>query len=128
MERNISGWFEIPVTDMNRAISFYETVFDGIKLDLHELGPLEMAWFPMENGKPGAPGALVKHEDFYKPSTDGVLLYLSSLKDDIQDELSRVEAAGGEILVPRKQISPDYGYMAVIKDTEGNRIAFHSSK
>jgi uncharacterized protein len=50
MKHNIVGWFEIPVSDMNRAIRFYETVFN-LKLDHQLLGPLEMAWFPfVENG------------------------------------------------------------------------------
>ena len=40
--------------------------------------------------------------------------------------MNRVEAAGGKIMVPKTQISPDYGYMAVFIDTEGNRIGLHS--
>lgn len=40
--------------------------------------------------------------------------------------LDKVENAGGKILVPKTQISEDFGYMAVIIDSEGNRIAFHS--
>jgi predicted enzyme related to lactoylglutathione lyase len=53
------------------------------------------------------------------------LVYLNA-NPDLQDVLDRVERAGGKIMVPKTQISPEYGYMAVIIDTEGNRIAFHS--
>ncbi|MDP2624948.1 MAG: VOC family protein [Candidatus Peregrinibacteria bacterium] len=127
MDKNVVGWFEIPVADMNRAIKFYETVF-GFKIDRHEMGPLDMGWFPMIEEGMGSPGSLVKHEEWYKPSTEGALLYFTSQSGDVDVELGRVEAAGGKVLVPRKQISEEYDYMGVIMDTEGNRIAVHSRK
>lgn len=122
---NPFGWVEIPVLDMERAMKFYETVFD-YKLERHQMGPLDMAWFPgVENSK-GSGGTLVKHE-WYKPSTDGgVLVYLTCFSGSVDAELGRVEAAGGKIRVPKKQISEEYGYMAVIVDTEGNCVALHS--
>lgn len=127
MDKNSVGWFEIPVTNMERAMKFYETVLE-IKLEKHEMGPLDMAWFPtVENGM-GSAGSLVCHKDFYKPSADGVLIYFTAFSGDVNIELGRVEAAGGKIVVPRKHISEEYGYMAVILDTEGNRIALHSRK
>ena len=78
-KKNIGGWFEIPVTDMERAIKFYETVFK-IKLSRHKMGTLYMAWFPWAEdvNAPGASGSLVHHPDFYKPSTEGTLMYLMS--------------------------------------------------
>ena len=127
MKKNAVGWFEIPVANMDRAIKFYETVL-GIKLSRNTMGPLDMALFPMDEEAIGSSGSLVHHTEFYKPSRDGVLIYLSSMSNDISDELSRVEGAGGEILIPRRQISEDVGFMAVCIDTEGNRIAFHSRK
>lgn len=125
MNKNAVGWFEIPVTDMDRAIKFYETVL-GIKLERHQMGPLDMAWFPMYPDAPNASGSLVKHPDFYKPSNDGVLIYFTAFSGDVNNELGKVEAAGGTIMVPKKQISPEYGYMGVFQDTEGNRIALHA--
>lgn len=124
MERNVVGWFEIPVKDLDRAIAFYEKVFD-FKLNKQTLGPLEMAWFPMLDEKPGSTGTLVKHE-MYTPSEDGVLVYFTAHSGDLANELSRVEDAGGKILQPKKQISEEYGYMALILDTEGNKVALHS--
>jgi predicted enzyme related to lactoylglutathione lyase len=71
-------------------------------------------------------GALCYNEQFYKPSaTDGPLIYLNA-NPDVQEVLDKVEKAGGKIVVPKTQISPEHGYMAVIMDTEGNRIALHS--
>ncbi len=117
------GWFEIPVLDMDRAVSFYESVFE-CKLELQNLGPLKMAWFPWDHNEKGAGGGLVKHDEFYTPSADGVRIYFSS--EDVADELARVESAGGKIVSPKKEIAPDIGFMALFMDTEGNRIALHS--
>jgi len=69
LKHNIVGWFEIPVLDMDRAVRFYETVFE-IKLDRRQLGPLEMAWFPWVEGGMGSSGSLVRSE-FHKPSENG---------------------------------------------------------
>ena len=126
-KNNVVGWFEIPVTNMERAIQFYEAVF-GIKLERHQMGPLDMAWFPwVENGM-GASGSLVYNREFYKPSRDGVLVYFTAQSGDLYAELSRVEAAGGKVLVPKALIAEDVGYMAVFVDSEGNRVALHSRK
>lgn len=125
MDSNVVGWFEIPVTDIDRAIKFYETIL-GISLSRNKMGPLDMAWFPWVEGGIGAAGSLVCNEDFYRPSTDGTLVYLNSPAGDLSVELARVEDAGGKILVPRTLIKEDIGYMAVFLDTEGNRVAFHS--
>ncbi len=129
LNRNVVGWFEIPVTDMERAVKFYEEVFK-YKLSRHPMGPLDMAWFPGPEGDdmPGSAGSLVYHKDFYKPSPDGSLVYFTAPSGDLENELSRVEKAGGKVLIPKKQISPDVGYMGVFLDTEGNRIAIHTRK
>lgn len=124
-KRNVVGWFEIPVTDMERAMSFYEKLL-GIKITRTPMGPLDMGLFPYDGLEPGSGGALVKHEQFYTPSQEGVLVYFSSLTGNLDDELARVTEAGGQILVPKKQIAPDVGYMALFLDTEGNRVALHS--
>lgn len=125
MENNLVGWFEIPVNNMERAIKFYEEVF-GIKFSRNTMGPLDMAWFPFNEKGLGSSGSLVHHPEHYKPSTDGVLIYFSSRTGDLANELGKVESAGGQILAPKTLIAEDIGYMAVILDTEGNRIALHS--
>lgn len=124
MDYNPVGWFEIPVTDMDRATAFYETLL-GTKINRQQLGPLEMGWF--DSSKPdakGAMGSLVRHPDFYRPSADGVLIYFTA--PDLDAAIAKVEPAGGKVLMPKKQISPEHGFMAVVMDTEGNRIALHS--
>lgn len=122
--KNAISWFEIPTEDINRAQKFYEAIFDITMIPL-DLGQLQMRMFPLESPM-GVGGALNQHKDFYKPSaTDGPLIYLNA-NPDVQLILDKVEAAGGKITVPKTEISPEYGHMAVFIDTEGNRIALHS--
>lgn len=122
MNNNMVGWFEIPVSDMGRAKQFYENVFN-IEISVHDFGGLLMGWFPDRGEAHGAQGTLMK-QDSYIPSKEGVLIYF--LSDDVQNELDKVVAAGGEIYQPKTQISPEHGYMGAFIDSEGNRIALHS--
>lgn len=122
MKHNMVGWFEIPVNDMDRAKAFYEAVFK-IDIQVVDFGGLLMGWFPDRGEVPGAQGTLIKQES-YIPSQEGTLVYFIS--DNVQNELDRVETAGGSIYQPKTQISPEHGYMGVFLDTEGNRIALHS--
>jgi uncharacterized protein len=124
-KNNAVGWFELPVADMERAIKFYETVF-GIKLERNQMGPLDMAWFPWVDDGMGASGSLVYHQEMYKPSVDGVVIYFTAHSGDLANELSRVEPAGGKVIQPKTLITEDIGYMALLIDSEGNRVALHS--
>ncbi len=126
-DMNVVGWFEIPVADMDRAVKFYEAVF-GYRLERHQMGAIDMAWFPMQPESYGAMGALVCNEEFYKPSTEGTLVYFHAPTGELDNELGKVEVAGGKLLIPKTQISEEHGHMAVCLDTEGNRIALHSMK
>ncbi|MDT0559200.1 VOC family protein [Ichthyenterobacterium sp. W332] len=123
MEQNMVAWFEIPVTNMDRAKAFYESVFK-IDIKVEDFGGTLMGWFPSAIGKPGAMGSLVKNEAYIPSDTHGALVYFGS--NDVADELSRVETSGGYVLQDKTQISPEIGFMALFKDTEGNRIALYS--
>ena len=117
------SWFEIPTRDLNRAQKFYETIL-GITFTPLDMENFQMRMFPVEDQM--SVGGCLCFSDSHIPSeTDGPLVYLNA-NPDLQDVLDSVEGAGGKIMVPKTQISPEYGYMAVIIDTEGNRIAFHS--
>lgn len=123
--KNAISWFEIPATDLDRAQKFYEAIFN-VKLDPIDLPNIKMRMFPLEDAQTGVGGAVVDSGGFHKPSqTDGPLIYLNG-NPDVQKILDKVEAAGGKIMVPKTEISPEYGYMAVFFDTEGNRIGLHS--
>ncbi len=119
------SWFEIPSTNIDRAQKFYESIFN-ISMHPMDMEKLKMRLFPIDDMMEGIGGALVDSGGFHKPSlTDGPLLYLNG-NPDVQQVLDRVEAAGGKIMVPKTQISPEHGFMAVFADTEGNRIGLHS--
>ena len=119
------SWFEIPSKDIDRATKFYEAIF-GISLIPMDMPNIKMRMFPVEDQMTDIGGAVVHSDGFHTPSkTEGPLIYLNG-NPDVQHILDRVEAAGGSILVPKTEISPEYGFMAVFIDTEGNRIGLHS--
>lgn len=123
MQHAIS-WFEIPSTNLERATKFYETIF-GVQLIAMDTPNIKMRLFPLED-MTGVGGAIVDSGGFHKPSvTDGPLIYLNG-NPDLENILNKVETAGGKIMVPKTEISPEYGYMAVFIDTEGNRVGLHS--
>ena len=118
---NAINWFEIPAKDLDRACSFYSSVLRG---DIHreEILGQKMGFLP--HGQQEVGGALVEGEG-YEPSQAGPLVYLNGGLD-LAEPLSRVERAGGTVVLPKTKISDEIGYMAIINDTEGNKIAFHS--
>ena len=121
---NAISWFEIPSTDLDRATKFYETIF-SLQLTPMDMQNIRMRMFPIEDMS-GIGGAVVDSGGFHKPSaTDGPMIYLNG-NPDLQKVLDKVEEAGGKVLVPKTEITPEYGSMAVIIDTEGNRIGLHS--
>lgn len=119
------SWFEIPSKDLDRATKFYETIL-GVSLIPMDMPNIKMRMFPIDDPMTGIGGAVVHSDGFFVPSkTDGPLIYLNG-NPDVQQVLDKVQAAGGSIMVPKTEISPEYGFMAVIIDTEGNRIGLHS--
>lgn len=123
--KNAISWFEIPTKDINRAQKFYETIFN-ISMIPMDMPNIKMRMFPLDDMMAQVGGALVDSGGFHLPSDlMGPLIYLNA-NPDVQLVLDKIEAAGGKILVPKTEISPEYGSMAVFLDTEGNRIALHS--
>jgi predicted enzyme related to lactoylglutathione lyase len=125
---NVVNWFEIYTSDFERAKKFYSEVFKHELKDLpmsNENHPeMEYATFPSDANGWGASGALAKL-DAVKPGYGGTLVYFST--EEINNELSRVEAAGGKIINPKMDIG-EFGFIALVQDTEGNIIGLHSMK
>lgn len=117
---NPVNWFEIPVTDLDRAKQFYEAVF-GYEIAINEMGNAKMGWFPFDHEAPGATGTLIQNES-YTPSYEGTLVYFSV--PEIDDVLAKVEAAGGKIINPKFSIG-EFGFCGHFEDCEGNRVALH---
>jgi predicted enzyme related to lactoylglutathione lyase len=114
---NPAMYFEIPVSDMKRAIEFYEKVF-GFDFQLEEIHSNQMALMPFDMDGSGISGALAKGE-IYKPSLHGTLIYLRT--EGIDKTLSRASLAGAKVLFPKAKAG-EYAYVAEIEDSEGNRI------
>ena len=122
--KNAINWFEIPVKDFDKAKKFYETIL-GADLQLMEAMGMKSAFFPAEMETGGIGGCIIQGEG-YEPSATGALVYLNGA-DDLGIALSKVEAAGGKILLPKTAIGPN-GFMAHFTDTEGNKVGLHSMK
>jgi predicted enzyme related to lactoylglutathione lyase len=120
--QNAISWFEIPVTDFERAQKFYSAIFD-YQMPEMPMGPFRMGFF-ISDQQSGVGGAIVQGEG-YTPSKTGSMVYLNG-GSDLSTVLNRVEQAGGKIVVPKTQITPDLGYFATFSDTEGNHVSLHS--
>ena len=117
---NPVNWFEIPCHDLQESKTFYKGVLQVDLIDA-EMGPNKMAWFPMEQGAPGAAGTLIQG-DGYTPSHDGSLVYFGV--PSIDSALKTVAKLGGKTLLPKTSIG-EHGSIAHFEDCAGNRVALH---
>lgn len=126
IETNMVGWFEIYVSDMNRAMDFYKHVFqvEFSEMPVPNGKDMEMQAFPGDEnqGKYGAPGALIKMEG-YEPSGSGTIVYFSS--EDCAVEEARIKEAGGKVITSKVSLG-EYGFMVLFSDSEGNTLGIHS--
>lgn len=118
---NMISWFEIPATDFGRAVKFYKAIL-GAEIQEIDMDGTRMGMLPSDGEN--VSGAIVQGQDI-KPSSDGVTVYLNGGKD-LQGTLSKVEKNGGKVIVPKTQISPEFGFFALFIDTEGNKLGLHS--
>ncbi|MDX1613737.1 MAG: VOC family protein [Candidatus Promineifilaceae bacterium] len=114
------NWFEIPASDIERAIAFYETILQQELVRMEANDGYPMGMFPVESG---VSGAVIQGEG-YTPSTAGTVVYLNG-GDDLSLVLQRVDDAGGQTLMGKTDIGEN-GFMAYFLDSEGNRVGLHS--
>ncbi|MDX1959632.1 MAG: VOC family protein [Leptospiraceae bacterium] len=115
---------EIPATDMNRAIDFYQSIL-GIKiekLDFPEYPDMQLGLLPQEGQQ--VVGVLIKG-DGYAPSSKGVTVYLNA-GENLQAIVENIPKQGGKVLVPKSPHADGVGFYAIFLDTEGNRLGLHS--
>jgi predicted enzyme related to lactoylglutathione lyase len=123
MLKNSINWFEIPVSDFDRAKLFYSMIYN-YEMPEQMMGPIRMGFFLVEKG--GIGGAIVNGEG-YLPSQEGSLVYLNG-GENLSIVLDRVENAGGKIVMPKTKINDELGHYAIFLDCEGNKVALHSMK
>ena len=119
---NAINWFEIFVTDMPRAVAFYEGTL-ALALKQEAFDGLPMAVFPAAD--PAVAGALVKHPT-RGPSESGALVYLN-VAGRLDAVLSRIAAHGGSVVMPKTDVG-EPGFIALVRDTEGNVVGLHSPR
>ncbi|WP_162419589.1 VOC family protein [Cyclobacterium roseum] len=113
--------FEIPATDISRAINFYKEIL-GIEIEKLEFPGMEMGLFPYQDQM--VTGVIVKGEGS-EPSASGVTIYLNG-GDNLQTILDKVKGNGGKIIVPKTPHADESGFFAIFHDSEGNKIGLHS--
>ena len=120
---NPVGWFEIYVTDMDRAKGFYADV-TGAQFTLAPMsgGEMEMWFFKAARGAEGAAGGLI-HHPMRSPNMEGTLVYFSV--DDCAAAIARATAHDVPVFVDKQSIG-EMGFIAIIGDSEGNSIGLHS--
>lgn len=113
------SFFEIPAADFNRAIDFYQTVFNTTLLAM-DCDTEKMAFF---NEGEVCVGAISWAKDFL-PSPNGVLIHFNC--DDLEKTLSVIQNKGGKVIISKTKIEAEgRGYFAVFTDSEGNRIGLY---
>lgn len=124
--KNPVVWFEIYVSDMSRAVQFYETVLGTTLTDMNDPTDqsMEMMAFPMDMETHGASGMLVKM-DGMNSGGNSTLVYFGC--EDCAIEESRVVAAGGTVMKPKMSVG-EHGFISICVDTEGNAFGLHSMK
>ncbi len=123
MSKSPIHWFEIFVTDLERAVRFYQTVL-GVELRRGNEAGRPMALFASAV-EDGIGGALVRQAG-RGPSATGALVYLDAT-GKLDECVARIERAGGSVVQPKTDIGPP-GFIALMHDSEGNLVGLHSER
>ena len=126
---SVINWFEIPAADFDRARAFYEAMLDAQLFinDQRETMGSMLGIFPHEGG---VGGCLVHNPQYgYTPGDTGTLVYLR-VAGGMEAALERAAAAGGEVLLPKTALGENAGggFVAWLRDTEGNKVGLYSSE
>lgn len=119
---NLISIVEIPTNDFSRAVKFYQSVLN-VSIEEVNMDGTQTGVVPSGEGTVNL--VLINGSD-YKPSADGAIVYLNA-GYDLQPMLDDIERNGGQVIVPKTEISPEMGFFAIFIDTEGNKLGLHSN-
>lgn len=127
-QTNVLTWFEIPVSDIDKAKKFYETILD-IEMVKRADGNDEAVFFPFNpnivQATSGRVTGVLSKTEGNSPSSHGTVVYINA-SPSIQTVLDKVEQAGGKVIEPKTQIPA--GFIAIIIDSEGNKVGLHAEQ
>ncbi|WP_157725029.1 VOC family protein [Vogesella sp. LIG4] len=115
-------WFEIPVTDFERAVAFYQQVF-ATTLRCRDFMGERNAVFTQADGS--SQGCLLASPRL-RPAAQGCRLYLDG-GADVATLLARVPAAGGQVVLEKTALPEGLGHIGQFADPDGNIIGVHSA-
>ncbi len=116
------NWFEIPCTDLPRAQAFYEAML-GRKMFNEDFGGAPMAIFAAADSATG--GCLVGGGNSQPSHDKGVRIYLDC-EPSVEAAMARAVKAGGKLLDDCIELPKNIGFIAHVRDTEGNTIGLHA--
>lgn len=119
---NAINWFEIPVSDFERAKQFYSAIY-GYEMPEMMMQSTRMGMLPYQQD--GGIGGAICYGEGYEPTMKGARIYLNG-GNDLDGVLGKVEAAGGKVILGKTKITDEIGYFAIFTDTEGNQLSLHS--
>jgi predicted enzyme related to lactoylglutathione lyase len=125
LPKNVISWFQIPTLDFARALKFYSTIL-GNEIKVMDFNGQTMGFFPMSGDMQDVGGNLMPPMPDNIPSKSGTTVFLAC-DGQLDEVIARVVPAGGAILMPKGSLG-EPGFVAVIQDTEGNRVGLHSKK
>lgn len=119
--KNLLWTVELPTADLKRAINFYQNML-GVSIEEIDMGETRMGILPSDEG---TVSAVLVHGEGYVPSSEGTTAYMEA-GEDMQRMLDKVVTSGGQVIVPKTEISPEMGFFALFLDSEGNKVGLHS--
>ncbi|MFQ3568454.1 MAG: VOC family protein [Aggregatilineales bacterium] len=117
-------WAEVPVRNLDRAVQFYQTVFDVRPAATPQDGARRTTTLT-PFGNAGVPGFSLNRTKRFNPGDHRPLIYLDA-GEDMTVYLRRIDQAGGHVIMPRTSLDGEAGSYATFLDTEGNLLALYA--